>query len=170
MLEAYSKNLKEKIGYIDLIAYFLANFNKIRKIDDFISELQPKVLDITDTPEQQKIRLMEESYPSEQGYSFIFQEDSTFGGIFDVDFVNDVLANFRAQLFAKGFFASGKMNKKYDSVLEFIMNKYAKGTDRLSVYDKTWHDEKRGLVITLRKVKESPKPSISFTIVDERFT
>ena len=50
------------------------------------------------------IRLMEESYPGERGYSFIFQEDGTFGDVFDVDFVNDILANFRAQLFAKGFF------------------------------------------------------------------
>ena len=62
------------------------------------------------------------------------------------------------------------MNKKYDSVLKFLMNKYGKGIDRLHVYDKTWYDENAGLVVTLRKVKESPKPSISFTIVDERYT
>ena len=170
MLEDYLKNLGKQISYIDLIAYFLVNFKKVHKVDDCIAELQSKVLDVTNTPEQQMIRSMLEIYPSEQGYSFIFKEDDRFSGVFDLDFINDILANFRAQLFAKGFFASSKMNKKYDSVLEFMMNKYGKGTDELFVYDKTWHDENRGLVITLRKVKESPRPSISFTIVDERYT
>jgi len=169
MLEDYLKNLREKLSYIDLITYFLANFKKICKVDDFVSEFQTKVFDVTNTPEQQMIRSMEETYQSEQGYSLIFQEDDRFSGVFDLDFVNDVLANFRAQLFARGFFASSKMNKKYNSVLEFMMNKYGEGNDRLFVYDKTWYDENHGLVITLRKVKRSPKPSISFTIVDERF-
>jgi hypothetical protein len=169
MLEDYLKNLHQKLSYIDLITYFLANFKKIRKVDGFISELQPKVFDITDTPEQQIIRSMEESYPGHQSHSFIFQEDDRFSGVVDLDFVNDILANFRAQLFARGFFASSKMNKKYNSVLEFMTNKYGEGNDRLFVYDKTWYDKNHGLVITLRKVKGSPKPSISFTIVDERF-
>jgi len=170
MPDDYLKNLKGRLSYIDLIGYYLANFKKIRKIDDVVSKFQTKVFDVTDTPEQQMIRSMEKTYPGEQDYSFIFQEDDRFSGIFDLDFVDDALANFRAQLFAEGFFASSKMNRKYDTVLEFIMNKYGKGIERLRVYDKAWHGENHGLLITLRKVKESPKPSISFTIVDEKFS
>ena len=167
MLEDYLKKLQERINYIDLIAYFLANFKKIHKLDDFISELQSKVLDITDTPEHQFIRSTEESYPGHRNYSFIFQENDRFSGVFDLDFINGVLANFRAQLFAKGFFASSRINKKYDSFLNFMMGKYGEANDKFYVYDKIWHDDSEGLIITLRKVKGSP--SISVTIVDERF-
>ncbi|NQT30973.1 MAG: hypothetical protein HQ588_01435 [Deltaproteobacteria bacterium] len=170
MPDGYLKNLKGRLSYIDLISYCLANFEEIRKVDDVVSKFQTKVFDVTDTPEQHMIRSMEETYPGERDYSLIFQEDDRFSGVIDLDFIDDALANFRAQLFAKGFFSSSKMNKKYDTVLEFIMKKYGKGIDRLHVYDKTWHDENRGLFITLRKVKGSPKPSISFTIVDEKFS
>ena len=168
MLEDYLKNLTEKLSYIDLITYFLVNFKKIHKLDDCISELQSKVFDVTDTPEQQMIRSTEETYPSEQGYSFIFKEDDRFSGVFDLDFINDILANFRAQLFAKGFFTFGKINKKYDSVLGFMTNRYGKGIDKLHVYDKAWYDENEGLVISMRKLKW-PRSSISFTITAEDF-
>ena len=168
MLEDYLKNLREKLSYIDLITYFLANFKKICKVDDFVSEFQSKVFDVTDTPEIQVTRSMEQTYPDEQGYSFVFQEDNRFSGVFDLDFIENAVANFRAQLFAKGFFASSKMNKKYDSVLEFMMNKYGRGIDKLHVYDKIWYDRNKGLVISVRKLKW-PRPSISFTITAENF-
>jgi len=168
MLDGYLKNLKGRLGYVDLISYCLANFKKIQKVDDVVSKFQTKVFDVTNTPEQQMIRSMEETYQSEQGYSLIFQEDDRFSGIFDLDFIGDALANFRAQLFAEGFFAFRKMNKKYDSVLGFMTNKYGKGIDKLHVYDKTWYDENEGLVISVRKLKW-PRRSISLTITAEDF-
>ena len=87
---------------------------------------------------------------------------------FDLDFIENTLANFRAQLFAKGFFSFGKINKKYNSVLGFMTNKYGKGIDKLYVYDKTWYDKNAGLVIALRKLKW-PRTSISLTITAEDF-
>jgi hypothetical protein len=96
MPNGYLKNLKSKLSYIDLIIYCLANFKKIQKVDDVISKFQTKIFNVTDTPEQQMIHSTEETYTNEQGYSFVFQEDSRFSGVFDLDFIKNTLVNFRA--------------------------------------------------------------------------
>jgi len=168
MIEYHSNNIKGRLDYIDLINYCLTNFKKIHKADDIVSEFRTKVFDVTDTPEQQMMRSMEGTYPGWQGHSFIFQEDNRFSGVFDLDFVGNTLANFRAQLFAKGFFSFSNINKKYASVLGFITNIYDKGIDKIYVYDKIWYDKNEGLVISLSKMKR-PRPYLTLTITAEEY-
>ena len=169
MLKHYSNNLHKNIGYIELITYFLQNFRNIHRVEDLVSEYQGKILDITYTQEQQIIKSMEVTYPGEHGYSFAFKEDNRSRGIFDIDFIDNTLANFRVQLFIEGFLSFIKINSKYVSVQEFIIEKYGEGIDKLHVYDKTWYDKNNGLIITLRKLR-LPRSSISLAITAEEFS
>ena len=171
MSDEYTENFEQQINYINLIAYFLANFRKILKPEDFTSKLQSKITEITDTPEQQTTKPTQETFPGERGYSFVFKEDSTFNGCFDVDFINGALAHFRAQLFAGGLLSTLKIQRKYNSALKFIDGNYRPADDELFIhdYDRVWYDEVRKLVIAIRKVKDGPRQCISLSIVDERY-
>lgn len=162
----YFKQVKGELSYIDLVTYLLSNFRNIEKPEDLVSDIRSKIVDITDAPEKTLMRIA--NYSGHTTNSFVFQENSIFNGVFDLDFINGKLANVRIQLFAKGFLSSIKMNKRYGKIFRFTNDKFGEAVEDEGYYRLIW-DSGDGLIITLRKIPESLNGSISFTITDRKF-
>jgi len=164
----YLKELRATVAYADLVKYFIGHFNAITLQKDLIPQIRPKVLNITDTPLGQL--LIDETSLSHKRFIFLFKEDDRFDGMFDLDFIDDFLVNFRAQLFVRGLFGSGKLKAKWANVRSLMEDMYGKSLGRMMVYDDVWHDNVNGLIVCLRKGGGFRIPSyISFTITKEKF-
>lgn len=161
------------VDSVELFNYFLTNFKNNKDIATLISPLTQMVMDITNKPEQRIVREMEGKAFGQKSYTFFFKENDKLYGIFDLDFIFDDLANFRCQLFVRGFFSKRKLNQKYEMLENIITKQYGESSfdpkfDRLM-----WIDNNKKLVFTLRKVKSIPivsSPSISVTITERRFS
>lgn len=157
-------NKSNYLSYLELIQLAIAKIGSIFSVDELKQHLEAKATDITDQRLKTEAFIWpaSEKFLGQKTYYFVFTENRTFWGEFNVDFIpidstsfmrNAIqelvgtdsikgrdrreLVNFRIQLFAEGIFPSSKINKKHNEIFKLLIDKYGSSND--SDLTKQWN-------------------------------
>ena len=156
----------EDLDYLSLMRKIYNAYHNIKSHEEYVLMIgKEKILDVSHFPQY---LLMEAADPLPPGFErrmYHFKEKSIGGGIMDVVFKGTVLANIRAQLFFRGFFANKKA-KKYLRNTMLPAFKLIFGEPYDSNPDNYWF-KSSGIIGTACYVPGTS--SVSFYLIDEKY-
>jgi hypothetical protein len=156
----------EVLDYLSLLRKSYNAYRDIRSHEEYVLMIgKEKLLDVSHFPQY---LMMESSDPLPPGFErrmYHFKEKTYGGGILDVVFKDNALANIRAQLFFRGFFAKTK-GKKYLRNIMLPAFKSIFGEPCDSNPD-NYYFKSSGIIGTACYVPGTP--SVSFYLIDEKY-
>jgi hypothetical protein len=156
----------EALDYLSLLKKSYDGYRDIRSHEEYVLMIgKEKILDVSHFPQY---LIMESADPLSPGFEtriYHFKEKRYGGGVMDVVFKDNALANIRAQLFFRGFFAKRKAKKYLRNVMlpEFksiFGEPYDSNPDN-------YYFKSSGIIGTACYVPGTP--SVSFYLIDEKY-
>ncbi len=155
----------EALDYLTLIRKSYTGYHDIKSHDEYVSILgKEKILDVSHFPQYLMMEAADPLPPGFERRMYHFKEKSIGGGIMDVVFKGNSLANIRAQLFFRGFFAK-RNAKKYlrNTMLPAFKSIFGEPYDSNS--DNYWF-KSSGIIGTACYVPGTS--SVSIYLIDEK--
>lgn len=156
----------EALDYLSLMRKTYKAYHNIKSHEEYVLMIgKEKILDVSHFPQYLMMEAADPLPPGFERRMYHFREKSIGGGIMDVVFKGNVLANIRAQLFFRGFFAKKKA-KKYlrNTMLPVFKSIFGEPYD--SNPDNYWF-KSSGVIGTACYVPGTP--SVSFYLIDEKY-
>jgi len=154
------------IDYLSLLAESYDRYRDIESHEEYLSMIgDDKLLDVSQFPQY---LMLESSDPLPPGFErrmYHFKERTYGGGVMDVVFKDNSLANIRAQLFFRGVFAKRKAKKYLCNILlpafkSMFGEPYDSNPDN-------YYFRSSGIIGTACYVPETP--SVSSYLIDEEY-
>jgi hypothetical protein len=156
----------EALDYLSLLRKSYEGYFNIGSHEEYVLTIgKEKILDVSQFPQYLMMESAEPLPPGFEGRMYHFKEKTYGGGILDVVFKDNALANIRAQLFFKGFFAKIKA-KKYLRNIMLPAFKSIFGEPYDSNPD-NYYFKSSGIIGTACYVPGTP--SVSFYLIDEKY-
>lgn len=156
----------EALDYLSLMRKSYNGYHDIKSHEEYVSIIgKEKILDVSPFPQYLMMETADPLPPEFKRRIYHFKEKSIGGGIIDVVFKGNSLANIRAQLFFRGFFAK-RNAKKYLRNTLLPAFKSIFGEPYNSNPDNYWF-KSSGIIGTACYVLGTP--SVSFYLIDEKY-
>jgi hypothetical protein len=154
------------LDYLSLIRKSYDGFRDIGSHDEYVLMIgKEKILDVSYFPQYLMMEAADPLPPRFERRMYHFKEKSIGGGIMDVVFKSNLLANIRVQLFFRGFFAKKKANKYLrNTILPAFKSIFGEPYD--SNPDNYWF-KSSGIIGTACYVPGTP--SLSLYLIDEKY-
>ena len=156
----------EAIDYLSLVIKLYKNYREIRSHEEYITTIgRDKIKDVSNYPQYIMMEVADPLPPGFERRVYHFKDKSHGGGVMDVVFKENALANIRAQLFFRGLFAK-KEAKKYllNSMLPTFKSIF--GEPYQSDPD-NYYFKLSGIIATACYVPGTP--SVSFYLINEKY-
>lgn len=156
----------EALDYLSLIRKSYNGYHDIKSHDEYVSIIgKGKILDVSHFPQYLMMEAADPLPPGFERRMYHFKVKSIGSGIMDVVFKGNSLANIRAQLFFRDFFAK-RNAKKYlrNTMLPTFKSIFGEPYD--SNPDNYWF-KSSGIIGTACYV--SGTPSVSIYLIDEKY-
>jgi hypothetical protein len=156
----------EALDYLSLIRKSYDGYRDIRSHEEYVLMIgNEKILDVSHFPQYLMMEATDPLPPGFERRMYHFKDKSYGSGIMDVVFKDNALANIRAQLFFRGFFAKRKA-KKYLLNNMLPAFKLIFGEPYESNPD-NYYFKSSGIIGTACYVPGTP--SVSFYLIDEKY-
>jgi len=157
---------EEALDYLSLLRTSYDRYFDIKSHEEYVSIIgKETLLDVSQFPQYLMMESVDPLPPEFERRMYHFKDKTYGGGIMDVVFKDNALANIRAQLFFRGFFAKRKAKKYlHDIMLPVFKSLFGEPYDNKP---DSYYFKSSGIIGTAYYVPNTS--SVSFYLIDEKY-